>query len=100
MDIYGPSVRSNEWYHCRTFLGCNLPGPNGINDCSQCVNSIISTFHFRQINPHRTIFRKKAFKKKLEHLRITGLGPLDPFAHKFEFFALKQRFGHLCSCIF
>jgi hypothetical protein len=41
----------------------------------------------------RSIFTSRSFnpiQKELEHLRITGLGELDPFANQFLLFAFRQ----------
>ena len=47
-------------------------------------------FNRRKVDLYRAFFRQNPIQKELEHLRIAGLGELDPFANQLLLFALKQ----------
>jgi hypothetical protein len=47
-------------------------------------------FNRGKVDLYQPFFWQNPIQKELEHLRITGLGELDPFANQFLLFAFRQ----------
>jgi hypothetical protein len=83
----------NARYQCRdcaAFTRSKFSSSHRLHDgvIGDCEISMM--FNRRKVDLYKPFFRQNPIQKELEHLSITGLGELDPFANQFLLLAFKQ----------